>query len=126
MTEADVQREVVSLYHLAGCAVLSLSQGRATRQTEGTPDLFVTGHNYVWWHEVKTPKGKLRPEQAAWKVIADQTPCPVIVGGVDAAMQQLEQVGLIVSGGLRQHNWHSSEIARFRSTVETERAKRKR
>jgi hypothetical protein len=73
MTEAAIQREIVAFVRQLGFAVYETSQGYrrdpgGTRCTAGIPDLYIIGHGFHLWVEVKAPKGKLRPSQEAFRV----------------------------------------------------------
>lgn len=66
--EKAVQRAVADALARMGFRVSDLSQPRASMQTPGLPDLYA--HHPRWriclWVEVKAPRGRLSPTQAAW------------------------------------------------------------
>ena len=68
--ETDVQYEITSFLEALGVAVYRLSQGRATRQSAGLPDLFAL-HPKIGgvWIEVKAPNGR---RSGAQTVFADR------------------------------------------------------
>lgn len=72
MTEREISRDIQGLFRLVGFHVFSTEQGYrrdpgGTRMTPGIPDLWVMGHGMALWIEVKTPKGKLRDSQMAFR-----------------------------------------------------------
>lgn len=64
MTERELQRAVVSLAHLRGWHTYHTYDSR--RSAAGFPDLVLV-REYVVFAELKSEKGKLRPEQLAWQ-----------------------------------------------------------
>ena len=95
MRERDVQRDVVAFYRKLGCFVYVLSQGRPTRQTPGLPDLYVQTHTSAWWHESKTPAGKLRAAQVDFADREMRAGGDVVVGGLSAAQTYAKALGLV-------------------------------
>jgi len=95
--EKQVQAAVVRLYRTFGCVVHSLSQPRATMQTEGLPDLYVQcpKRRAAFFHEVKAEGGKLRPEQSAFMARELECGREYVVGGVIGAKGQLIRLGLL-------------------------------
>lgn len=97
--EKDIQREVVKLYRAHRCVVYELSQKRASKQTPGIADLYVmypemSGEGpLAFWHEVKTPTGRLRPDQNVFGEHCQQCGVFYVVGGVAAAEIQLKRIG---------------------------------
>lgn len=53
---------------LLGFKVYSLSQDRATRQTPGMADTYVTGHGRTTWAEWKRPGEKQSPDQVDFEI----------------------------------------------------------
>jgi hypothetical protein len=94
--EKIVQRKVVRLYALAGCAVYSLSQARASKQTEGLPDLWIMAPTVraAWWHEVKSAKGKQTPTQRDFQARCLLSGISYVLGGLEDAEAKLMSVGL--------------------------------
>jgi len=65
--ELDVQYEVRTFLEALGCAVYALSQGRATRQSAGLPDLWVLHPRLGGvWIEVKAPGGRRSAAQTTF------------------------------------------------------------
>jgi hypothetical protein len=54
--------EIVQIFRDLGCSVLSLAA-----MGKGVPDLLIGLQGVTWLVEVKTPKGKLTPDQGAFK-----------------------------------------------------------
>jgi len=69
VTEADVQRDIVTALKAVGAIVIRMNAGKGRLNQylapAGTPDLLVIGKHRKYWVEVKSPSGKLRPEQEA-------------------------------------------------------------
>jgi hypothetical protein len=90
--EKEIQWECVKFYRAHGCVVYETSQKRASRIAPGIPDLIVfhprSGKH--WYHEVKTPKGELRPDQKDFREQCLLTHVTHIVGGVAAAGLAIE------------------------------------
>lgn len=97
--EKQIQADVIKLYRAHGCVVFNLSQARATKQTPGIGDLYVFWPEYrglgptVWWHETKTPAGKLRPDQREFQQLCEECLVGHVVGGVAAAEYKLRAIG---------------------------------
>ena len=96
VSEKVVQAAVVRCYEAFGCIVYAHSEPRAALVTPGYPDLSVycPRRHHFWWHEVKAPKGKLRPSQIAFKRVAESCDETVVVGGLAEARAQLVKIGL--------------------------------
>jgi len=94
--ETEVQADVVRAYERAGCRVVSFSQGRRTRQTPGIPDLriYCARIRAAWWHEVKAGDGQQRPAQRVFQQMAESCGEVYVLGGLDAAIVQLQRVGV--------------------------------
>lgn len=70
MTEIEIQKEIVKAMEALGHKVFRMNSGRGRYNQHlcepGTPDLLVVAmKGYSFWLEIKTPKGKLSPEQVA-------------------------------------------------------------
>lgn len=67
MTEGEIQREIIYLLEKRGNIVIRHNAGKVANNVrlspKGTPDLQSIGPDGHMWIEVKTPTGKLRPEQ---------------------------------------------------------------
>jgi hypothetical protein len=88
--EREIQAECVKEYRANGFIVYEgLREKRKTRIQPGQPDLTLFHIRAKWhgYHEVKTPAGKLRPDQEDFKAACDQTGTPHFVGGIDTARQ---------------------------------------
>lgn len=98
--EREIQVDVVKLYKALGCQVWSHSELRKTKQTPGYPDLTVLHprRRIHWYHETKTPAGKLEPAQLEFFCTAAESGVTVIVGGVAAAETHLIQSGIAERG----------------------------
>jgi hypothetical protein len=96
-TEKEVQRAIIRLYQSVGCVVYSTSQVRASRVSEGTPDLYVfpPRGKPAFWHEVKAPGGVLSDDQQRFRALCRAAGAPHIVGGLDVAHQMLETLGIL-------------------------------
>ena len=68
ISEKELEASIIAALRSLGCHVTKFSQPRATKQTEGIPDLYA--RHAAWgirlWLEVKTHRGRVRPAQAAW------------------------------------------------------------
>lgn len=64
MSEREFQRQVVQLARLLGFLVYHTRDSRGS--DKGFPDLVMVKGKRVLWAELKSPKGRLRPEQKAW------------------------------------------------------------
>ena len=115
--ECDVQHDVIAAYERVGCVVARMEQSyrRGSRRepgTPGVPDLYVfpplredqgcaaaVGHVVVylapWWHETKRPGGNQSLEQIKWQGRCTVRGVAYVLGGVQAALVHLRQVGLI-------------------------------
>ena len=95
--EKEIQRSVRKLYIAHGCRVFWLSQARETGQTAGLGDLFVFypkgGKPQAWWHEVKTPTGKLSPAQEDFRILCNTCLVGHVYGGIPAAEAKLRAIG---------------------------------
>lgn len=66
-TEKQIQAAGCTALARLGFMVWNLSQVRASKQTPGIADTFVTGHGICAWIEWKTRKGEQRLEQAVFE-----------------------------------------------------------
>lgn len=64
MTEEDFQLAVMDLAAMLGLRVWHDNDSR--RNKAGLPDLIIVGRRGVLWRELKSAKGRVRPEQQAW------------------------------------------------------------
>ena len=66
--EKRVQKAIVDAAEALGFVVSSFSQARASKQTPGIPDLFLThpARRFTCWVEVKAPGKKATLIQRAW------------------------------------------------------------
>lgn len=119
--ESQEQAAITRLLDAAGFCVYDLSQGRATRQTPGLPDLYAVHPEvgWVWWVEVKRQKGaRVSVAQRLFQDIHVVAPREVRikVGSFEEAWVALEEVGFAYREGgewrLRPHRgpmwleWH--------------------
>lgn len=104
--EHEIQRDVIELYERVGCVVIRLAQphrlGSGTRQTRGIPDLYVFPPlrrgdelDAPFWHEVKKPDGKQRPEQKTFETHCVARRVAYVLGGTTEAIAQLRRIRLI-------------------------------
>ena len=63
-SEAAFQGAVVELARYHRCQVWHDNDSR--RNAPGFPDLVIVGRRGVLWRELKTERGRLRPEQEMW------------------------------------------------------------
>jgi hypothetical protein len=94
--EKIVQGKVVKLYKLAGCSVYSLSQARASKQTEGLPDLWIMAPavRAAWWMETKSATGKQSVAQRDFQARCLLSGVSYVLGGLEDAQAKLVSVGL--------------------------------
>lgn len=105
-TEKAEESFIRQLYEMAGCRVVSFSQPRASKQTEGIPDLrvYMPRLGVSWWHEVKRQSGGeyyarshgQTPAQQAFQELAESCGEEVLVGARDVAEAKLRALGLLV------------------------------
>jgi hypothetical protein len=78
MSEAQLQRAITDLTRWLG--LLTFHSGDSRRDScAGFPDLVIAGQGGVIWREIKSERGRLRPEQLDWLSRLAQ-------GGADAAI----------------------------------------
>jgi hypothetical protein len=91
--EKTIAGQVITALRTIGCDVSSTQQTRASRQTEGMPDLFAS--HAAWgvfaWLEVKRPGERLSTVQRRWHEQAHAAGVHVLV--VTSAADALEQFG---------------------------------
>jgi hypothetical protein len=95
MTEHEIQSDIIALLESHGALVIRMNAGRGRYNQRlapaGTPDLLAlleTGETI--WIEVKTPTGKLRPEQVAMhERLCDMGHTVIIARGVDDVLDAL-------------------------------------
>ena len=62
--ERDFQADVIAMARTLGCLAFHVHDSR--RSQPGFPDLVIVGKGGVIFRELKTEKGRLRPEQETW------------------------------------------------------------
>lgn len=100
--EKREQRWVIDCFMKAGMRVYSLSQPRATMQTEGFADLWVfcPRRRRAFWWETKSPAALkkahqgMSPEQRIFQALCQQTQVGYYVGDLLAARALLGELGL--------------------------------
>ena len=93
MREADFQRLIVEAAGYLGYAVYHTFDSR--RSNPGWPDLVLLKQGHMICLEVKTERGRVRPEQVVWIAELDQVP------GVTAMIvrpSQWDQVEALLKG----------------------------
>lgn len=80
-SEDDISTAIQTVLELHGFDVWSLEQGYrrsrgGTRQTPGIADLFVVGHRYHTWVELKSATGSLRESQERFRDICQANGVP--------------------------------------------------
>ena len=104
-TEKQEEAFIRQMYQMAGCQVVSFSQPRASKQTEGIPDLrvYLPRLGVSWWHEVKRQSGGQyyarshgqTPAQQAFQQLAESCGEEYLVGARDVAAQKLRELGIL-------------------------------
>lgn len=94
--ESQVYEACCELLCLAGVKVYRLSQSRASRQSEGIPDLWVFGPGRCAWIEVKRPGGRLRRAQKEFRERCQSRGVEHVVGGVEEVKRLLMYWGLAI------------------------------
>jgi Holliday junction resolvase len=72
MTEREFQREILKLAKLLGWRYYHTYDSR--RSNKGFPDLVLVKGERVIFAELKSEKGKVKPEQVEWLEAIDNTP----------------------------------------------------
>lgn len=96
--EKAEQAAVCRLYRDVFCRVVSFSQPRATKQTEGIPDLkiYCERKGLTWWFETKRQRGgKQSHDQKEFQRLAEQCGETYVLGGRKEAYAHLVEVGII-------------------------------
>lgn len=96
--ETEVQAAVTALYRSLGAHVYSTSVYRpgGGKIAAGIPDLIVILPKHgVWFHEVKTPKGKQTDGQLLFQTRCAQAGVVYVVGGPEEARAALEMAGVL-------------------------------
>jgi hypothetical protein len=124
--EKVIQAHIVRLLRHVGCAVYVLGTRRrrgdyhGTMQSPGLPDLiaFLPRHLGVVFVEVKAPGGRLRPEQAEFKALAEGVMgacggCYYLTGGLSEAAVFLMTLGLVKPEQIAHyhHTFTQTEVA---------------
>jgi len=94
--EKRVQRSIVLAAEALGFVVSSFSQARASKQTAGIPDLFLTHpkHRFTCWIEVKAPGRKPTLEQKVWHQTAREAGNHVFVcDSVESFVTEIRKEG---------------------------------
>ena len=65
--QLKIQKEIIDYCKLRGAIVFRMNAGSAKYNIKlapkGTPDLLVVMESRSFWIEIKTPKGKVKPDQ---------------------------------------------------------------
>jgi hypothetical protein len=92
--EKSEQADIVKLYLAYSCKVYNLSQPRASKQSPGLPDLWVSRFHDAWWHETKRPvSGRPSTAQSEFELECAAARVPYTRGGLGAARWMLVAVG---------------------------------
>lgn len=72
---------------------------KAKGMIAGVPDMVYAYRGLTFWHEVKTKKGRLSPEQKQFhKRLEDAGHLVIVTYGLDDALEKLVEIGLIRGG----------------------------
>jgi hypothetical protein len=95
--EHEIQADVIDLYERLRCTVIRYAERRRTLVTPGHADLKVYCPRKAcsWLHEVKTPSGTQSAEQVAFQQLVESCGETYILGGTEAAIDQLRAIGCI-------------------------------
>ena len=95
-SEKAIQADAEQLCRMAGCTVFHMSQARATKQTAGIADAFVTAPTVgtACWYECKKPGGVQSPAQREFQSACERSGVTYVLGGIDAMEAWLIQIGL--------------------------------
>jgi hypothetical protein len=77
MSEAQFQQRIIDYCQLRGLLVFHDHDSR--RNQAGFPDLVIVGRHGVIFAELKTDKGKLRPDQEKWLLCLHAAGCIAVV-----------------------------------------------
>ncbi len=111
----DIQPKVYKLYVAHGLRVWWMSQARPTKQTRGPGDLIVFAPQWhtAWWHETKTPKGRLSEAQSVFRELCLAAGWDHVRGGVDEAAAQIAKARADWKNDVRGirlvENWRRTE-----------------
>ena len=95
LKEKQVEAMCINLYRSVGVWVVKLSQPHKASQTLGIPDLLCYhARNAKWWMEVKRYGAKLTPAQIAFHALLADYDEPVIVGGLNSAIEWLRMMDI--------------------------------
>lgn len=79
ISEKEVQQRIRTfLRDVVGLAVYNLSQPRASKQTEGLPDLIALGRGHALFVEVKSPVGRQTEAQKRFEGYVADTPAEYV------------------------------------------------
>lgn len=98
--EKEEQWEIVKLCENMGCKVYSLSQPRATMQTEGISDLYVfcERKRRAFWIETKRPIGGVESkDQKEFGRLCDVCNVDRVIGSYSAVYAHLQAMGVILT-----------------------------
>ena len=98
--EKSVQFDIKCAAEKLGFVVSDFSQPRATMQTPGIPDLFLThpAKRFTCWVEVKRPGGTLSDNQKTWHTTAGEAGNHVFTcDSVSSFVDELHDAGFPVS-----------------------------
>jgi hypothetical protein len=123
VSEATVQQQIRAAYKAFHIATSDLSQGRATRQTDGLPDLYCWSveARLNWWLECKRPyirgaqaMGKRSWEQEQWHREALAAGIHVAtVDSVECALAYAAYLGVPLPAGSYRQMFDPSAQVRF-------------
>jgi Holliday junction resolvase len=90
--ETYILRATRSLFQLYGFGVLRMPPSIYT-SGKGIPDLLVMKNGRVWFVEIKTPKGKLSPQQEKMKLMCEYYGVPyLVIRSVEEAQEIIEKI----------------------------------
>jgi hypothetical protein len=91
------QGEVLAIYRSINCRYYQ-TQTRSHSSDEGIPDFIVfhEGRGLHWYHEIKTPTGKLSKKQLEFRRLCARTGTGHLVGGKPETMEFLKKAGILV------------------------------
>lgn len=91
--EKDIQRECIRHYRANGFRTYEGIRLKARIQP-GQPDITLFHPKRQWhgYHEVKTPTGKLRPDQLEFRETCLETGVPHYVGGMECCREIIDLV----------------------------------
>lgn len=90
--ETYILRATKSLFQAYGFGVLRMPPSIYT-SGKGIPDLLVMKNGKVWFVEIKTPKGKLSPQQEIMKMMCEFYDVPyIVIRSVEEAQEVIEKI----------------------------------